>query len=107
MLRPPGASVTRSSRGSLFEAPLRITQPWHDQRRGSVNGGLGRGILAAMAELEDHAIQRDRGFVVKLVLALVIGALAGSWALSHLTSDRTGEAGAQMFGYPSAEPATD
>ncbi|MBX7195938.1 MAG: hypothetical protein K1X94_28040 [Sandaracinaceae bacterium] len=54
-----------------------------------------------MAELEDHAIQRDKGFVVKLVVALVLGALAGSWAMYHLTSDRTGEVGAEMFGYTS------
>ena len=59
-----------------------------------------------MAELEDHAIQRDKGFVVKLVVALVLGAIAGSWAMYHLTSDRTGEVGAEMLGYPGAPTAT-
>jgi len=51
-----------------------------------------------MAELEDHAIQRDKTFVVKLVAALIVAALAGFWAMSHLTSDRTGEAAAEMLG---------
>jgi hypothetical protein len=60
-----------------------------------------------MAKLEDHAIQRDKGFVLKLVVALVVGALAGLWAMQHLTSDRTGAAGAEMFGYDSpTAPAT-
>lgn len=59
-----------------------------------------------MAELEDHAIRRDKTFVVKLVAALVLAALAGGWAVSHLTSDRTGEAGAEMMGYPSGAPST-
>lgn len=56
-----------------------------------------------MAELEDHAIRRDKTFVVKLVLALVLAAIAGGWAMSHLTSDRTGQAGAEMLGYPSSQ----
>jgi len=51
-----------------------------------------------MAELEDHAIQRDKTFVIKLVAALFVAALAGSWAMYHLTSDRTGEAAAEMLG---------
>ncbi len=51
-----------------------------------------------MADLEDHAIQRDKGFVVKLVVALVVGALAGAWVMYHLTSRRTAEAGVELFG---------
>lgn len=53
-----------------------------------------------MAELEDHAIQRDKSFVVKLVVALILAAIAGGWAMMHLTSDRTAEAGARIMGYP-------
>lgn len=52
-----------------------------------------------MANLEDHAIRRDKGFVVKLVVALVLAAIAGLWAVQHLTSDRAGEAGAELLGY--------
>ena len=56
-----------------------------------------------MAELEDHAIQRDKTFVVKLVGALILAAIAGSWAMYHLTSDRTGQAAAEMLdGTPAA-----
>ncbi|MBN8616940.1 MAG: hypothetical protein J0L92_40530 [Deltaproteobacteria bacterium] len=58
-----------------------------------------------MAELEDHAIQRDKTFVVKLVAALLFALIAGGWAVSHLTSDRTGETGAEMFGYSPEQPA--
>lgn len=59
-----------------------------------------------MANLEDHAIQRDKSFIVKLVVALVIGALAGIWAMQQLTSDRTASAGASMFGYTTGAPAS-
>lgn len=58
-----------------------------------------------MAELEDHAIQRDKSFIVKLVAALVFAAIAGGWAVSHLTSDRTGSAGAELMGYSEETPA--
>ncbi len=58
-----------------------------------------------MANLEDHAIQRDKGFIVKLVVALILGALAGIWAMQQLTSDRTASTGASMFGYTTDAPA--
>ena len=58
-----------------------------------------------MANLEDHAIQRDKSFIVKLVVALIIGTLAGVWAMQQLTSDRTASTGASMFGYPTEAPA--
>jgi 1,4-dihydroxy-2-naphthoyl-CoA synthase len=91
------------------EAGLNITRPRSDQRRVLLVRVV-RALLNEachpdrMAELEDHAIQRDKGFVVKLVVALVLGTIAGGWAMYHLTSDRTGEAGAEMFGYPSGTP---
>lgn len=58
-----------------------------------------------MANLEDHAIQRDKSFIVKLVIALILGALAGIWAMQQLTSDRTAATGASMFGYTTDAPA--
>ena len=59
-----------------------------------------------MANLEDHAIQRDKSFIVKLVVALIIGTLAGIWAMQQLTSDRTASTGASMFGYTTAPAET-
>lgn len=52
-----------------------------------------------MADLEEHAIRRDHGFLVKLVLALALATLVGGWIAYHLTSERTAEAGARMMGY--------
>ena len=60
-----------------------------------------------MANLEDHAIQRDKSFIVKLVVALIIGTLAGIWAMQQLTSDRTASTGASMFGYTTGAPASE
>lgn len=51
-----------------------------------------------MANLEDHAIQRDRRFVVRLVAALLAGLVFGLWAFDNLTSDRTTTCAARMFG---------
>ena len=51
-----------------------------------------------MANLEDHAIQRDRRFVVRLVLALTAGLIFGLWAFDNLTSDRTSTCASRMFG---------
>lgn len=60
-----------------------------------------------MANLEDHAIQRDRRFLVRLVVAVSIGAAFGLWAMEQLTADRTAAAGASMLGYPGAAGAVD
>lgn len=57
-----------------------------------------------MADLEEHAIQRDRRFVYRLVLSLVIAAAAGLWIASHLTSTSTGTCAAGFFG--ESAPAT-
>lgn len=42
-----------------------------------------------MADLEQHAFKRDRRFVVRLVLSLLVGVLCGAYVYGHLTSDRT------------------
>jgi hypothetical protein len=57
-----------------------------------------------MANLEDHAIQRDRRFIVRLVLGLVAGAIFGLFVFDNLTSDRTTTCAARMFG--SVAPST-
>ena len=42
-----------------------------------------------MADLEQHAFKRDRRFIVRLVLFLIIGAIAGVWVAAQLTSAGT------------------
>lgn len=55
-------------------------------------------MLAAMADLEQHAVQRDKRFLVRLIALLVVGGLAGLWAVSHLTSSSFGGCAARTFG---------
>lgn len=40
-----------------------------------------------MAELEDHAIRRDRGFLVRLVLGLCAALVFGLFVFDWLTGD--------------------
>jgi hypothetical protein len=42
-----------------------------------------------MADLEEHAFKRDKRFVVRLVLTLLVGLIGGLWVYAHLTSART------------------
>lgn len=58
-----------------------------------------------MAELEEHAIQRDKRWVFRLALSLVIAAAGGLWVASHLTSGSTGTCAASLFG-ESAPPVS-
>lgn len=51
-----------------------------------------------MADLEEHAFKRDRRFLVRLVALLVVGAVAGLWAVSHLTSRGFAGCAARTFG---------
>lgn len=55
-------------------------------------------MLAAMADLEEHAFKRDRRFLVRLVVLLVLGIGGGLWAVSHLTSGSFGTCAARTFG---------
>ncbi len=57
-----------------------------------------------MADLEEHAIKRDKKFLVKLVLGLIAGVIAGLILYAELTSTSTGNCAASMFGTVS-EPA--
>jgi len=57
-----------------------------------------------MADLEEHAIQRDKRFVFRLVVSLVIAAAAGLWIASHLTSSSTGSCAASLFGESAPAP---
>ncbi|MFT3927531.1 MAG: hypothetical protein QM778_33670 [Myxococcales bacterium] len=42
-----------------------------------------------MADLEEHALKRDRRFVVRLVVTLTLAFIAGLFLFAQLTSDRT------------------
>jgi hypothetical protein len=52
----------------------------------------------AVADLEKHAIKRDRRFLVRLVLLLSIGTLAGLLLFVKLTSAEVGTCAAGTFG---------
>jgi hypothetical protein len=56
-----------------------------------------------MADLEAHAIRRDRRFLVRLAVGLLLGLLAGAWVFGKLTSHETGSCAASLFG--DTEPA--
>jgi len=60
----------------------------------------------AMADLEEHAIQRDKRFVFRLVVSLVLAAIAGLWIASHLTSSSTAGCAASLFG-EAAPPSSE
>lgn len=55
-----------------------------------------------MADLEEHAFKRDRGFLVKLVVLIVLGGVGGLWAVSHLTSRGFAGCAARTMGAPTA-----
>jgi len=50
-----------------------------------------------MADLEKLAIKRDRGYLVRLVVLLALGAAAGGFVYVHLTSARVGGCMADAF----------
>lgn len=51
-----------------------------------------------MADLEEHAFRRDRGFLVRIVVLLLLGGILGLWAVSHLTTRTFGGCAAEMLG---------
>lgn len=57
-----------------------------------------------MADLEEHAIQRDKRWLFRLFAAVGVAMIAGLWMASHLTSGSTGSCIAESFG--SAPPAS-
>jgi hypothetical protein len=58
-----------------------------------------------VADLEEHAIRRDRRFLVRLGVLLLLGALASLWVFGKLTSDETGGCAATLFGGVEPKPA--
>lgn len=50
-----------------------------------------------VASLEDHAIRRDRKFLVRLVLSLGAGLVFGLFVFNHLTSNSVVSCAARSF----------
>jgi len=50
-----------------------------------------------MADLEEHAFKRDKRFVVRLVVALSVGLVAGIFVAGRLTSDQTAGCAADVM----------
>jgi hypothetical protein len=51
-----------------------------------------------MADLEQHVVKRDKRFLVRLVLGLLIGVLVGGFLYGQMTSPETGACAADLFG---------
>jgi hypothetical protein len=58
-----------------------------------------------MADLEKHAIKRDKRFLVRLVVLLAIATLVGMFIFSKLTSSDFGSCLAGGFGSVTEPPA--
>lgn len=50
-----------------------------------------------MADLEDLAVKRDKRFLVRLVLALLVGLIAGLFVYGELTDPGMGNCAADAF----------
>ena len=51
-----------------------------------------------MADLERDAFKRDGRFIVRLVVVMTIGTLAGLWVFAGLTGERVTGCATQAFG---------
>lgn len=51
-----------------------------------------------MSDLEEQALRKDRRFLVRLVLVLIAGAIAGVWMFAMMTSDRAKGCAADAVG---------
>ena len=60
-----------------------------------------------MADIEEHAIKRDKKFLVRLILLLVLGIAGSLWIYTKLTSKELGSCAARSFGAVTDESALD
>jgi hypothetical protein len=60
------------------------------ERRRVLRGGR-------MADLEEHAFKRDKRFVVRLVLTLIVATMGGVFIFGRLTSTDTASCAADTF----------
>jgi hypothetical protein len=51
-----------------------------------------------VASLEDHAIQRDKRFLIRLVLLLSVGLIFGLFVFDHLTGSAVANCAARNMG---------
>ncbi|MGE0791170.1 MAG: hypothetical protein AB7S26_36190 [Sandaracinaceae bacterium] len=64
-------------------------------------------MRAKMADLEQDAFKRDSRFVVRLLLVLTVGILAGLWMFAELTGERVAGCAAQAFGGVTQDPGSE
>lgn len=57
-----------------------------------------------MADLEEDALKRDHGFVIKLIIVLVVGFAGGAFVMAGLTGEGFGNWAAESFGGVTAPP---
>ncbi|MCA9685928.1 MAG: hypothetical protein KC457_27395 [Myxococcales bacterium] len=60
-----------------------------------------------MADLERDAFQRDRRFLLRLILVLIIGTAAGVWMFFQLTGERVAGCAANAFGGVTETPGSE
>lgn len=60
-----------------------------------------------MADLEQDTFRRDNRFIVRLVLVLIVGTLAGLWMFAELTGERVAGCAANTFGGVTQQPASE
>ena len=58
----------------------------------------------AVADLERDAFKRDRSFVLRLEVVLIVGTLGGAFMFAGLTGTRVASCAAQAFGGVSESP---
>jgi hypothetical protein len=53
--------------------------------------------IGTMADLEELAVKRDRGYLVRLILMLALGVVVSVFLWAGLTGDRVGTCVADVF----------
>lgn len=64
-------------------------------------------MRGGMADLEQDAFKRDRRFVVRLLIVLVVGVLGGLWMFAELTGERVAGCAAESFVGVTETPASE
>jgi hypothetical protein len=60
-----------------------------------------------VADIEQNAFKRDRRFLVRLVLVLTVGLVAGMWMFFSMTGQRAQGCAAEAVGGVAGEPASE
>ena len=64
-------------------------------------------MRSAVADLEQDAFRRDRRFVVRLILVMVVGLIGGVWMFAGLTGETVAGCAARAFGAVTETPAAE